>query len=125
MTANWFTPASGSWLQRFVAGESKSRWRPGWFMCGLRTDSPGARRLSAEWRYRMSSVDSGALVFGRRQRWELVLAGIEPIEPWVEPRTDFLVWAALELQSGLTLELAVERRDAYLITDSSLPVGPD
>jgi hypothetical protein len=121
MTANWFTPADGSWLQRFVAGEAKTRWRPGSFLCGVRSETRGVRGLSADWRYRSSSVDSGVLVFGRR-RLQVCLVGIEPIRPWVEPRTDFLVWAAFEVQSGIALELAVERRDAYLLTESTLPV---
>lgn len=119
MKLNWMTSIDGTWLERFMTGKTRKPWRPGQFLCGIRADSGGLRGVSSAWRYGRSSVEDGVLVLGR-QRFEVRLVSVEPIEPWVEPRTNFLVFAAVERESGLSVELSVEQRDAYLLTESSL-----
>jgi hypothetical protein len=120
---NWMTPIEGSWLRRFMAGQTRKGLGPGQFLCGLRADSAGLRGASSAWRYQASSVDGDKLVFGRR-RLAVGLTSVDPIEPWVEPRTNFLVFAAVERESAVAVELSVEQRDAYLLTESSLVERP-
>jgi hypothetical protein len=38
-------------------------------------------------------------------------------------KADFLVWAAIDQDSGFGLEIAASPRDAYLITESDLANG--
>jgi hypothetical protein len=115
----WLSPTEGSWLARFMAGEKKTQWRPGAFLCGVRTDSAGVPGVAREWRYRMSSIEGDVLLFGR-QRLAVQLVSAAPIDAWVEPRDNFMVFAAVERESGQALELSVDQRDAYLLTESSL-----
>jgi hypothetical protein len=62
---------------------------------------------------------------GRRRalRLSLRLVDSTPIQQSLVAKADFLVWAAIDQDSGFGLEIAASPRDAYLITESDLANG--
>jgi hypothetical protein len=119
-------PPSGSILDQLLFGPRRGRVPPGGFLCGLRSDER-VSGLTRIWRYRMSAIESSVLVFGlgrrRALRLSLRLVDSTPIQQSLVAKADFLVWAAIDQDSGFGLEIAASPRDAYLITESDLANG--
>jgi hypothetical protein len=53
----------------------------------------------------------------------LHLVDSTPIQQSLVAKADFLVWAAIDQESGFGVEIAASPRDAYLITESDLANG--
>ncbi|MGX7680118.1 hypothetical protein ACSMXN_14600 [Jatrophihabitans sp. DSM 45814] len=119
----WFVPSEGSWLDKVLAGNRRSKIPSDGFVCGLRAENANGA-ITDRWKYATSTVQGGTLTFGvgRRKPIRLVvrLVSSVPIDPLWPVRGDFLVWSAIELTSGNPLEIAASPRDAYRIVESGL-----